>query len=258
MREYFHLRYQLRYQTSIRFLYFLRKVMFMKIMRRQINSVAMLEIEGDVVGSWVRILQNQIEILKETGTNKIIINMKEANSIDSFGISVIFTAIKEGVVKIRFSNVGYRVREMLDRAGIEGIYDTEEEALESFGEVYSQMKVAEIKRRRYARKDTYIQAEFRFHDRDRERILCNASIMNISGGGVFLQYIDCNYGTKKLDLEELQPAELELAIHDGLGLAGLRARVVRLDRRYDQIGLGAEFTEINSETREKIIKFVEI
>lgn len=226
-------------------------------MRRQINSVAILEIEGDVVGSWVRKLQNQIETLKETGTNKIIINMKEANSIDSFGISVILTAIKEGVLKIRFLNVGYRIREMLDRAGIEDIYDTEEEALESFGEVCSHMRVTEIKRRRYARKDTYIQAEFCFPNRDSERILCNATIMNISGGGVFLQYIDCYSRIKKLDLEELQPAELELSIHDGLGLAGIRARVVRLNRQYEQIGLGAEFTEISSETREKIIRFVE-
>lgn len=227
----------------------------MKIMRRQINSVAILEIEGDVVGSWVRKLQNQIETLKETGTNKIIINMKEANSIDSFGISVILTAIKEGV-KIRFSNVGYRVREMFDRAGIAEIYDTEEGALGSLGEVSSQMRVGEIKRRRYARKDTYIPVEFWFLNRDSERILCDATIMNISGGGVFLEYINCDSKVKKLNLEDLQPTELELAIQDGLDLVGLRAKVIRLEHS-EQIGLGAEFTKINPEAREKILKFVE-
>lgn len=227
----------------------------MKIMRRQINSVAILEIEGDVVGSWVRKLQNQIETLKETGTNKIIINMKEANSIDSFGISVILTAIKEGV-KIRFSNVGYRVREMFDRAGIAEIYNTEEEALGSLGEVSSQMRVGEIKRRRYARKDTYIPTEFWFINQESEEILCNATIMNISGGGVFLEYIDCDSKVKKLNLEDLQPTELELSIHDGLNVVGISAKVIRLEQG-EQIGLGAEFTKINPEAREKIIKFVE-
>lgn len=224
-------------------------------MRRQIDSVAILEIEGDIVGSWVRKLQNQIKTLKDTGTNKIIINMKEANSIDSFGISVILTAIKEGV-KIRFSNVGYRVREMLDRAGIKDIYDTEEKALESFGVNLSQIKVGELPRRRYARKDTYIPIEFWFFNRDSERILCNATIMNIGGGGVFLEYINCDSKVKKLNLEDLQPTELELAIQDGLDVAGVSAKVIRLEQG-EQIGLGAEFTKINPEAREKIIKFVE-
>jgi len=229
----------------------------MKIMRRQIDSVVVLEIEGNIVGSWVRKLQNQIENLKGAGINKIVIDLKEATSIDDFGMSIILTAIKEGGVKIRFSNVGYRIREMFDRAGIAEIYDTEEKALESFGGDYSQMRFREIKTRRYARKDTYIPTEFWFLNRDGQRILCNATIMNIGSGGVFLEYIDCYSELKKLDLEELQPIELELTIHDYLDLAGLKAKVIRLDRQREQIGLGAEFTEVRPEAREKIIKFVE-
>lgn len=228
----------------------------MKIMRKQIDSVVVLEIEGDIVGNWVRKLRNQIENLKDTGINKIIINLKEATSIDSFGTSVILTAIKEGGLKIRFSNVGYRIREMFDRAGIAGIYDTEEEALESFGVNLSQIKVGELPRRRYARKDTYIPTEFWFLNQESEEILCNATIMNISGGGVFLEYIDCNSKFKKINLEKLLHTELELAIHDGLDLVGLRAKAIRLEQG-EQIGLGAEFIKINPEAREKIIKFVE-
>jgi anti-anti-sigma factor len=229
----------------------------MKIMRKQIDSVVVLEIEGDIVGSWVRKFQNQIENLKDTGTNKIIINLKKATSIDSFGISVILTVVKEGIIKIRFSNVGYRVREMFEWSGITDIYDNEEEALESFGVNLSQIKVGEIPRRRYTRKDTYIPMEFRFINQESEKILCNATITNISGGGALLEYIDCNSKFKKISIEELLHTELELAIPDSLELTGLRARVVRLNTQIEQIGLGAEFTKIPPGIREKIINFVE-
>jgi anti-anti-sigma factor len=228
----------------------------MKIMRRQINSVAILEIEGDVVGSWVRKLQNQIGTLKETGTNKIIMDMKEVNSIDSFGISVILTSIKKDKVKIRFSNVRYQVREMFDRSGIADIYDTKKEALESFGVSCSQMRAVKLKKRKYARKYAVIPAEVWFINQESEKIFCNATITNISGGGVFLEYIDCNSKFKKVNLEELLHTELELAIPDSLELAGLRARVARLDRQIEQIGLGVEFTKVNPGIRERIINFV--
>ncbi len=103
------------------------------------NDVAIVRLEGDLVVSDIDKLRREIHEIIDKNVYKILIDMSEIDFIDSSGIGLLVEILKtiskyEGG-QLKLVNLNRQVREILKQIqlySIFDIYETEDEALESF------------------------------------------------------------------------------------------------------------------------------
>ncbi len=103
------------------------------------DNIAIIRLDGDLVVSEVEKMRNEIRELVENNIHKIILDFSDIDFIDSSGIGLLVEILKtvskfeDGQLKI--VNINRQVKDILKQIQlytIFDIYDSEEEALESF------------------------------------------------------------------------------------------------------------------------------
>ena len=112
----------------------------MQITLRKISSINILSLSGELSAQrQPEVLSEQVKALLEQGERLLLINLKDCTRIDSMGLGEIVKAYtliakEQGVLKL--TEVPLRLRGLIIAACLTEvfeIYDTEREAINSFG-----------------------------------------------------------------------------------------------------------------------------
>ena len=103
------------------------------------DDVAIIRLDGDLVVSEVEKLRSEIRELAEKNIHKVILDFADIDFIDSSGIGLLVEILKslskyEGG-QLKIVNINRQVKDILKQIqlfSIFDIYDSEEEAIESF------------------------------------------------------------------------------------------------------------------------------
>lgn len=81
----------------------------MKIEQERQGNQIILSLEGDLVGSYARYLQEELEALRAQGISHFIFDLTKVNSIDSIGIMVL-GSLQIWNVDITYKNMSYHIK----------------------------------------------------------------------------------------------------------------------------------------------------
>ncbi len=111
----------------------------MKINKRKVNDVTVLDLSGDItIGEGDVKLRDTVKELLEQGEKNIILNLGNVKYIDSSGVGELvrcFTSVKNRGGELKLLNLMKKIREVLtitQLITIFDIYTDEKEAVESF------------------------------------------------------------------------------------------------------------------------------
>ena len=233
-----------------------------QVLKRNIGSVSIIDFKGDFVGHWVlRSQEKIISLMKSENKEKLVINLRPLEMIDSLGVKAILENLPKKDTAVLSGNVS--VMELFDsyeKSKSLRIFSNEEELVRHFGK--DMVKPASEKKndqRKYGRIQTALPLVFQCQNQDGEKFRFHAIVVDMSENGLFAEYIDLDeaceshsftnpYELKMLDLEIKLPNRQTVQAH---------GKVVRRSLDGEQVGIGVEFYGINPEDREKIRAYLE-
>lgn len=111
----------------------------MKIKRRELNDVIVLELKGDLIGGPdSTALHDEINKIIQDGWKKIVINLGDVKWMDSTGLGVMmaaYTSIKKTEGDIKLVQANKKIENLLIITKLISVlknYDSEEEAIAYF------------------------------------------------------------------------------------------------------------------------------
>ncbi len=110
----------------------------MEIKKKEISSISIIEVEGEIDLYNSKILKDMIDSLIKEGKYKLILNLQNVPFIDSSGIGTIMTSmykLRKYGGNLKVSNVFGSVARIFKMTGLETsieVYKEEEEAVHSF------------------------------------------------------------------------------------------------------------------------------
>ena len=114
--------------------------MELAIATRQIQEVTVLDLRGRLVfGEEVTLLRECVRLLLAQKRKNILLNLQEVAFVDSSGAGTIvacYTSVRAAGGELKFARANRHFREMLECTRLLGLlplFDSEEEALASFG-----------------------------------------------------------------------------------------------------------------------------
>lgn len=114
--------------------------MALRMTERDVNGVAVLEIEGRIVlGEESNSFREKVKGLLAAGKKKIVLNLANVGYIDSAGLGTLvasFHSARSQGATLKLSNLGAKFREVLQVTKLLTVFDTydnETAAVQSFG-----------------------------------------------------------------------------------------------------------------------------
>lgn len=114
--------------------------MALRMTERDLNGVAVLEIEGRIVlGEESNSFREKVKGLLAAGKKKIVLNLANVGYIDSAGLGTLvasFHSARSQGATLKLSNLGAKFREVLQVTKLLTVFDTydnEAAAVQSFG-----------------------------------------------------------------------------------------------------------------------------
>ncbi len=112
----------------------------MKVKTRNAGEVVVFDVSGQVMGgpdadTFHELIKNHLG----DGKNKILVNLKKVNWINSTGLGILiagYSSVQDSGGEFKLANISDRIESILmvtKLAGIFESYETEDEALASFG-----------------------------------------------------------------------------------------------------------------------------
>jgi anti-sigma B factor antagonist len=112
----------------------------LRMTERDVNGIAVLEIEGRIVlGEESNSFREKVKSLLAAGKRKIVLNMATVSYIDSAGLGTLvatFHSAKSQGATLKLANLGAKFREVLQVTKLLTVFDTydsEATAVQSFG-----------------------------------------------------------------------------------------------------------------------------
>ena len=230
-----------------------------QVSERRIGNVMIVDIKGDLSGSWAVRGRDQIAQARARNSScKLIFNLRETTSLDTLGVKSILENIPEGgelAVIPGSSGVLDLVKRCLKNKRFY-IYQDERGIASAFGPDFVAAETL-AEQRESVRLETAFPLEFYFED-EGERLEFRAIVTNLSESGLFAEYIDLNAAEESL--KRLDPYDLKL-LHLKL-LLPMRKPVETdgnvMHRRLDgeQVGIGIKFTGIGEKEVAEIRNFL--
>ncbi|MCP4653186.1 MAG: STAS domain-containing protein [Candidatus Omnitrophica bacterium] len=227
----------------------------MKINFRDKPDAIIIDLEGNINVDSSDFVEAIGWVLAKKSKN-IVCNFKNVNLVDYVGISLIAVAYKnvmnhKGQMKI--FNLPHHVVKLFSVVGLDRVFDyytTEEGALKSFT---NDKRISRILKRKFRRRFKRISfpGNITFKDKNSSKIY-KGKIINLSALGIFVLV------NKLFPVGEILTINLNIP---GVPLLGVDTKVVWIAdkdiQRAERNCLGLEFHNIDSQTQEKIINFVE-
>ncbi len=235
--------------------------MIPQITQRKIGNVKIVDIRGALCGSWaLRGKEKLSQVLKPMLNEKVVLNLKEANSLDTLGAKSIFESIpEEKEVGILYGNAG--VMDVINRFSESKrfrMFRSEEEIVSAFGQdLISDEHTKE--QRTSARMETAVPLEF-YYEEEGEAIEFRAIATNLSEGGLFAEYIDLEIAEESL--ARLNPYDLK-ALHLKLSFPNKKpihaeGKVVYRKLDGEQVGIGIQFSQIGFYEQNQVRHFLKL
>jgi len=230
----------------------------MKILRREKEGVAILDLEGNIdINS-----SDFIEAIGFTLLNKsknIVCNMQGVNIVDYIGISVLAIAYKNVLNhkgNIKFYNIPLHVKKLFSIVGLNRVlecYVTEQQAINSFVEDAAINKILKKKlRRRFERIPFNSPVEYKLKF-SRQDVFHRGKIINLSAVGAFV------VGEKVFSVGEIMLTKLHLLPRPGI--VEVETKVTWVSKGninpLEYPAMGIEFYNITSQQQRKIMVFVD-
>ena len=112
--------------------------MALKITNREVEGVAVLALEGNIVfGQEISAFCEKVESVLSEGKKSIVLNLGHVTLVDSKGLGALVAAYysaKSGAASLRLCNLGSRLSEMLRVTNLDSIFEvssTEEDAVQA-------------------------------------------------------------------------------------------------------------------------------
>ncbi len=180
----------------------------MKIFTHRIahSKIEIVEISNGLTGRGALQLEEFLCACLDEGKSHILINVENMKRIDGLGIYVLEHFLKRGM-QIRLFNLGMEIRSMIKISGKQNIIKSYNEkridiAVSMFEKeiLRKRDKVSrDVMGRRHTRINTSFAKEFKYHSGSNGEIEGEASILNLSEGGLFANRVRTfNLNTKKI------------------------------------------------------------
>ena len=233
----------------------------MKVSVNEKNEVTIIHLEGNIDIN----ASSFIETVGRTLINRskyILCDFSEVNLVDYVGISIIAVAYKNILNhkgKMKLCNVPSHVRKLFSIVGMDGVlemYESEEQAIASFTEekIFSQILKKQL-RRRFQRMPlrAIIEYKQKFSSKD---LFYKGKVINLSGIGAFI------LAQKIFSIGEILTTRIHLFSKSAKTESiEIDAKIVWVSDRKIQPreypGMGIEFYNIDPQTQQKFVKFVE-
>ena len=230
----------------------------MRIRKREKEKVSILDLEGNIDINSSDLIEAVGWLLNHRKSN-IICNMAGVNLVDYIGISIlaiIYKNVLNHKGKIKFYNIPPHINKLFNIVGLDKVlerFDTEDQALNSFGEDDIIAGIMEKKLRR-----SFERAVFNSKIEYKQKFSHNAGIykgkiINISAAGAFI------IGEKTFPIGEMISTKLYLMPNPGV--VKLEAKVIWKSSSdvhpLEYPAMGIEFYNIDSQAQKAIIEFTE-
>jgi anti-sigma B factor antagonist len=103
------------------------------------NDVTLIVVRGEIGTETVDQFKEKIDQIINDGKKKLVVDLQEVNYLNSMGLGVFAAALKKlkkSDGDLKFINLSPTVLELLERSRLDkvfGIFESEEEAVKSFG-----------------------------------------------------------------------------------------------------------------------------
>jgi len=233
-----------------------------KIVSRQVGDVAILDLKGNFVGSWLDKSKHDLEKwLKRHKPKNLLINLKEVDNIDQDGINTILKHVKHIVKKAITSSdksVAKMIQTCKDSVKIP-LFSDEQTVVNFFGQEFVKEGRATLtqipERREYPRLRTALPL---ICHSEEDKFLFKAIVTNFSQGGLYAEYLDLEPALghpRNLDPYDFKMLNLKMTL-PGDDQIHLKAKLTRKDFISDQMGFAIEFYEVSNEVTQRITQFL--
>jgi hypothetical protein len=235
--------------------------MIPQIVKREIGTVAILDIKGAFTGPWAvkgeELLNRELAACQ---AKRIVFNMRPTIDLDTLGARSLLNSVpKDKEIGILCGKAG--VMDILDRLDLKKslrhFYD-EKELVSSFGESLVETQ-PEKENRVSPRLQTALAFEFSF-EKEGDRFKFRAIVTNLSETGLFAEYIDLE--TAEESLVRLSPYDwkiLQLNLFlPKRKIIHTQAKVVHCRMDGDQVGIGLQFINLATKDQMEIRRFLNI
>ena len=226
------------------------------------KEIEVIELLGDLTGNGALELQNYLHTCLDQGKCFQLINLNKVKKIDGLGINILENFASRGL-QIRLFNVGTEIRWMLRISGKEDLFNIYNEtdsdkAVSLFEEYISKDTVKEsIKKRRYLRINTFIQAEFKYNPHHNGMISVRTNVLNLSEGGILVDQIKAsNPETGEIivqpEITGQELYDLKFTLKNGnSSLIETKGECVREIKTHEKFCSGICFKDIKQEYRKQ-------
>lgn len=215
---------------------------------RKKGDIAILDLDGQIIGSRARLLEDDLRLLKESGISIAVLNFQCVTSIDSLGVKAILSGLESGLItKVFHMNTNCRdIFKKHNETHVIPILGSEEEAIGGTHKV----PVLSAEKRRYKRINANIPIEIHMGSQ-----LQPGLILNVSEGGALLGYLD-NLTEDQKNIKHVNIVmNLNLPVSALIELEGKPVRFIEKDGMHDDMHtVGVE--RISSEKNWRILKQV--
>ncbi len=229
-----------------------------QISKRQIGTVAILDVKGALTGPWA--LRSREFLGRELAlcdAKKIVLNMRPTVDLDTLGARTLFECIPQGkeIGVLRGKSGVMELIDRLDRKKDFRQFQDEKELATLFGEDF--LQEPQKNDRRAPRLRTAFPLEF-FYERESDRFKFKAVVTNLSESGLFAEYIDLE--TAEESLIRLNPYDFNV-LHLTLFLPKRKTihtqgKVAHRRMDGDQVGIGIQFLDVDSKDQQEIKRFL--
>jgi len=227
----------------------------MEIRKRFVKNIVVLYVSGEININSAEFIEETGSIIRE-GIGKILCNFANVELLDYNGLSILAIAYKNVTNQgglLKFTNVPAHVKELFRITRLEGTFDMYEDekiALKSFD---SSDKIDKLTlRRRFKRIDLASSIRYKKGLSSEEK-LARGKVTNLSGNGLFIH--------SKETFPVATEICMEITLGDARKPALLSGTVLWLADRTLQPhaypGMGVGFTNLETETQQKIINFID-
>lgn len=232
-----------------------------QVIRRRIGDVCILDFKGELTGEWAAKEMAEIAaIMKSNPTEKLLINLRELDDIDSRGVDAIIENMPRRF-RGGFMQGSHSIMQIFDRiAKFEDmkLFRNDDEVIGYFGKDLVEPR-DKAERRRFARLKTALPVEFYYENQFGAKVYFRAIVTDLSEGGLFIEYLDleeASAGAHDLNPYDFRLLRLKVRIPEGPPIEAW-GKVIRVVNDKDQLGMGIEFYEIEGNERKRIAEFLE-
>ncbi len=231
---------------------------------RDNSKIEIVEISNGLTGREALDLKEFLYTCLDEGNHYILINLENIKKIDGLGFHILEYFLKRGI-QIRIFNVEIDIQTMMDLSGKRNIIKLYNETNTDKAVSLFEKEILKIKDkaslgatgRRHTRINTSFAKEFKYHSSSNEEIEGNASILNLSEGGLFANRIrtfNLNTG-KTLDEPQIAGCELhyiKFSLNGTPELIEAKGYCIWQTRQNSRVCVGIQFKNLGKVYKDRI------